>query len=599
MDYSFLLEKIYDEDEKEFFKEILNCINVDAYRAAYVMIWVIIGESLKNKMKIMSKKDSTVGKAYKKILNSNIDEEILVQAENIGFISKEERFKLESIRQSRHSYAHPTGNYPLKEDVCCDLRRAVDIVLSKPPMYSYSYINEFIKENLAIDPFYLGDSDEETIQEFARSFFDKLIPSTYDYALKTLFESSEKLIYDFNPVSRKCLRNCLIFLEELILKIISEDNEFPTEEYLNNFKYPSCIVFTNKNIWPLLSERSKDRIFNYYLESNNKFLFQIDFINKFYKLSKENLLKEDFKNQLYNFIQEIDYDALKNTDIDYNWYFDKIIKDMKSYDWYIQNPAIEFLFTLDLKKFSDENLEIIGRNIYQAAVGSSDSAKFFIKNFYTDNLDKDVPISLINGIYLEILVNEEKMFRFKKYRFSELFKKLLSSTFKEEVFENLYVNLENSLLKNNDFNEFLEIFKFIDKFLSQNNSKEMLKLKEVLYYLHCKSIQNVFNNKTDFYRLDSFKVGIAPFLEKCLTENQFLEFKSQINSKDKILDFLNFISEYRNDGNGQFINYFDDFFIDTFINLNEIDEIFNDLIDNNSLSNNEQKIINDFRKEFL
>jgi hypothetical protein len=58
-----------------------------------------------------------------------------------------------------------------------------------------------------------------------------------------------------------------------------------------------------------------------------------------------------------------------------------IISDLKSYNWYTQNPTILKLKSVNVNKLAIDSLFVIGRNIYQAACGSSGEAQVFISSF--------------------------------------------------------------------------------------------------------------------------------------------------------------------------------------------------------------------------
>ena len=56
----------------------------------------------------------------------------------------------------------------------------------------------------------------------------------------------------------------------------------------------------------------------------------------------------------------------------------EIIKEIKSHNWYVQNPAIDRLNNQIVIASDDDCLFVLGRNIYQAACGDSGSAISFI-----------------------------------------------------------------------------------------------------------------------------------------------------------------------------------------------------------------------------
>jgi predicted nucleic acid-binding protein len=106
-----------------------------------------------------------------------------------------------------------------------------------------------------------------------------------------------------------------------------------------------------------------------------------------------------------------------------NDYFTKVIEQLKSYNWYVQNPCIDSLSKFDSKtltetKSNNDSIFVIGRNIYQSACGGSASAIDFIENLrqkftkYTDYFINH----LYSGILYEIYFDSSNNFRYDKLK---------------------------------------------------------------------------------------------------------------------------------------------------------------------------------------
>jgi hypothetical protein len=92
---------------------------------------------------------------------------------------------------------------------------------------------------------------------------------------------------------------------------------------------------------------------------------------------------------------------------------DSIVKDLKSYNYYIQNPAIEKLHLIDASTEDINKLFLIGRNILQTACGGSSAAISImedlpaeISRFMTGNKNH-----ILNGIVYETFFNSFGSFR--------------------------------------------------------------------------------------------------------------------------------------------------------------------------------------------
>jgi hypothetical protein len=99
------------------------------------------------------------------------------------------------------------------------------------------------------------------------------------------------------------------------------------------------------------------------------------------------------------------------------------IEKLKSYNWYVQNPALEKFLTLDLSNIEEnqnnkDKLFVIGRNIYQSACGGSATAVDTIENLrkiFTKY--KDFVINhLYSGMLYELYFNSYNQFREQAFK---------------------------------------------------------------------------------------------------------------------------------------------------------------------------------------
>jgi len=103
-----------------------------------------------------------------------------------------------------------------------------------------------------------------------------------------------------------------------------------------------------------------------------------------------------------------------------------VIRALKTHDWYQQNPAVE-KFTADVAgRASSNSLFVVGRNIYQAACGSSNAATAYIAEFMsrTAGLKPEKRKALLDGMLFEVFFDPDARLRkdFKLQRFQELFR---------------------------------------------------------------------------------------------------------------------------------------------------------------------------------
>lgn len=91
----------------------------------------------------------------------------------------------------------------------------------------------------------------------------------------------------------------------------------------------------------------------------------------------------------------------------------RIIQGLKTRDWYRQNPAIAKITPDLLNKARPNALFVLGRNIYQAADGSSKGASEFLTKFmtYTNGVDDARRKAILDGILFEIFFDSRAQLR--------------------------------------------------------------------------------------------------------------------------------------------------------------------------------------------
>ncbi len=115
-----------------------------------------------------------------------------------------------------------------------------------------------------------------------------------------------------------------------------------------------------------------------------------------------------------------------------------VIKALRSYDWYKQNPAIEKIFNLDWSRRTPDEAFILGRNIYQCAVGGEWGAEGIIKNLRRElaRLPAEWAEHVLNGMFYEVYFDHNGEFRGTKLKdkfLSELFSIETATKFERSI----------------------------------------------------------------------------------------------------------------------------------------------------------------------
>jgi hypothetical protein len=84
-----------------------------------------------------------------------------------------------------------------------------------------------------------------------------------------------------------------------------------------------------------------------------------------------------------------------------------IIKKLRSYNWYVQNPAFALIRQEVLARGNINEIFVLGRNIYQAACGNSGEAGNYLSNLKSNLsiFNDEIRFHLMNGIIFEIYFN--------------------------------------------------------------------------------------------------------------------------------------------------------------------------------------------------
>jgi len=90
-----------------------------------------------------------------------------------------------------------------------------------------------------------------------------------------------------------------------------------------------------------------------------------------------------------------------------------VLGELKSHDYYRQNPAARGLTASDLNGFSENSCFMIGRALYSAADGDADGAKPWIVNFTakTSAVQADKRKALLDGMLFEIFFDRDGILR--------------------------------------------------------------------------------------------------------------------------------------------------------------------------------------------
>tara|TARA_R110001583_G_scaffold139654_6_gene291862 strand:+ start:1617 stop:3557 length:1941 start_codon:yes stop_codon:yes gene_type:complete len=113
----------------------------------------------------------------------------------------------------------------------------------------------------------------------------------------------------------------------------------------------------------------------------------------------------------FEYAQEALQDSLYQVDAPSE--INEIIGDLKSYNWYTQNPAIAKIGSLDGESLDASSCFVLGRNIYQAACGNSQKASEYMASLRRKLtiFPNDIANHILSGMVFEIYFDSKSEYR--------------------------------------------------------------------------------------------------------------------------------------------------------------------------------------------
>jgi uncharacterized protein YegP (UPF0339 family) len=96
----------------------------------------------------------------------------------------------------------------------------------------------------------------------------------------------------------------------------------------------------------------------------------------------------------------------------------ELLDAMRTYTWPRQAPAVEAVLALKWSAVTKDQIFVLGRNIYQCAVGSERRAVAILENLRSElgQLPLDAATHLLNGMFFEVYFDKEGEFRGRKLK---------------------------------------------------------------------------------------------------------------------------------------------------------------------------------------
>ena len=306
---------IANANDAQLYDEIVKCCESGLLRAAYILTWILIVESLRNKIEALANLgdrraihalENIEGVEKAKQANDKIitDKAISCLVVDARYVSD-----LSYFWDQRCLYAHPYQTAPSDADLTLIITKALEMVLKSGVQYHKDRISEIIKNE--VTNFHIVPQNEPEQKEHIRRHLLMIREAHYAFLYKTLF-------FEFSlAVDAKNIplyRYLALFIELLVNEANYDINIDANGLQRQIATYPLAVwsmIYLAPSIWEKINITYRDSLFNcIMLPSENSFAYA----RCAYKLFKNGNTVSSRQKQIY-------YDELAKQDIGAAWYF--------------------------------------------------------------------------------------------------------------------------------------------------------------------------------------------------------------------------------------------------------------------------------------
>jgi hypothetical protein len=412
VDISGYTSRVHDAQDRPLFDDAVKSGCAGALRASYVMLWLSCAESLKRKFREAEKRDGAAGKIVGEIAKKeedqrSVDKLILEKAKEYGFIS-ESAFKiLLNIYELRCVYGHPYEEAPDEEQVTHAAAMVIQHVLSQPVRLRLGFCKTLLK-SLMEDKHFLDDQ-ASAVQMFASEILPKIDESVYAWLLDAHWKELEQ-IADDSSLKLFFIRG--VWFTRAVLTAVG--SVFTAETWHSKAgAYPKTLVrvLNREALFKAAGERAQDSLVGSALDYAQK---RASILRHLEGLMEAGALSERQKERFLAHVEKMPQAKLRSAKLSIKTCFKRMIEDLKSHNWYMQQPTIDIMVANGPDQIDDLDASdqvVLGRNILQVADGNERSAQRFLRSIAED--PAKWPYAFLRGLFLECFVNELKQVRLK------------------------------------------------------------------------------------------------------------------------------------------------------------------------------------------
>ena len=414
VDLGHYADNILAAEDRPLFDDAVEAGKAGALRAAYVMIWLACAEALKRRFREAQKRDVAAGKIVGEIENKEkehkaVDKFVLMEANKYGFVSDSGHIVLNHIYEMRCLYGHPYEEAPSLEQVSHAAAVVVEHVLSKPVKLRHGFGKQLLK-SLLEEPNFLDDQ-QTTVEAFTKDILPRLDESIHGWLLDNYWEELEKFSDDSSMAIffRRGTWFSHTILTEVGVDVFSHDDWHDRSSRFPKILMRVCSI---ANIFKEIGNRAQDSLVGLIIDESATRASVLTYLER---LSINGALTTRQQERFVKHVSEMPLNTIMSAGLRTKTCYERLIDAMTSYNWYIQNPAIDLIVSNgpdQAAELDEKQQENLGRNLLQAGEGTAASADEFLEKLSQDKISWPFPV--ISGIAMESFTNENNQIRFKK-----------------------------------------------------------------------------------------------------------------------------------------------------------------------------------------
>lgn len=406
-------EKIAADADRPLFDEACVSAEAGALRMAYIGVWLSCAESLKRRFVELAQRDHVAAKvagdiAAKEEQEKSIDGFLLGKARDYGFFTAAEHQRLKHVYAMRCVYGHPYEQGPRAEDLASAAAAVVEIVLSRQVKLRHGYLDEQVRL-LTTEASFLDDL-EAAVQKYAGEVLQRVDEMLHTYFLEKLWGEADALVGDpsMGVFARRAIWFSVGYLSPIAQNVLAAWDVRPA---LTRQSFLATQILATPDLFACLSEHAQDIVVGNLLQiagTAPTLLHLLQLLDEADALTKRQA--ERFRQHA----EGLGMNEVQLSQLPLRYWCGRALADMRSYNWYTQNPAVDAVRRVGpqgLLDVSADDQEQLGRNVLQAATGAANSGMSFLENLAET---KDVwPEAFVRGVVLECFVNDDGQIRFK------------------------------------------------------------------------------------------------------------------------------------------------------------------------------------------